>query len=83
MKTIQAKDIPDQAMIRSIENRFHALGACTWDIEKDFPDVPKKVVAAKLKILLRRGLIDGCPCGCRGDWNLTEAGEGCAELNGC
>lgn len=37
-------------------------------------EMPGKVVLAKAKRLEGRGLIDGCMCGCRGDWELTEAG---------
>lgn len=37
---------------------------------RDFPNVPPKVVLAKAKRLVRRGLIDGCTCGCRGDFQI-------------
>lgn len=46
--------------------------AFTWDIAKRFPGVPEKVVVAKLKALKRRGLVDGCTCGCRGDFTLVD-----------
>lgn len=36
---------------------------------------PGKVVLAKMKRLIDRGLVDGCPCGCRGDYELTDAGR--------
>lgn len=32
--------------------------------------VPAKVVLAKAKRLVKRGLIDGCTCGCRGDFEV-------------
>jgi hypothetical protein len=35
--------------------------------------VPEKVVLAKARKLVRRGLISGCVCGCRGDFTVTEA----------
>lgn len=42
-----------------------------WTLGPDcFPDVPEKVVLAKLRKLLKRGLVRGCGCGCRGDWRL-------------
>ena len=41
---------------------------CTWDIEVELKDFPPKVVAAKLATMARRGILDGCSCGCRGDW---------------
>lgn len=46
-----------------------------WEIELRFKQFPPKVVAAKLKALVRRGLLDGCTCGCRGDYELTYDGE--------
>jgi hypothetical protein len=33
--------------------------------------IPEKVVLAKAKRLVQRGLIGGCPCGCRGDFTRT------------
>lgn len=35
---------------------------------------PPKVVRAKVKNLLARGLVAGCACGCRGDLELTPKG---------
>jgi len=32
------------------------------------------LVRAKMASLIRRGLVDGCACGCRGDFELTEKG---------
>lgn len=39
------------------------------------PDLPEKLYLAKMRMLLRRGLVDGCGCGCRGDWHITEKGR--------
>lgn len=36
-----------------------------------YPDLPEKVVMAKAKTLIASSVIDGCACGCRGDWRLT------------
>ena len=33
---------------------------------------PEKVVRAKAKRLIKRGLIDGCACGCRGDFEIMS-----------
>ncbi len=38
------------------------------------PDVPWKVMWAKMKRLIHQGLVDGCPCGCRGDFEITNKG---------
>lgn len=63
--------------------------ATRWDVEaalgglplprdfavQDVPGVPSKVVLAKAKRLINRKVIDGCPCGCRGDFEIP--GEVC------
>jgi hypothetical protein len=38
------------------------------------PDAPDKLILAKMNKLLRRGLVDGCGCGCRGDFEITDKG---------
>lgn len=42
---------------------------------QDYPDMPQKIVLAKAKRLIRRKLLDGCYCGCRGDFEPTERGR--------
>jgi predicted NBD/HSP70 family sugar kinase len=39
------------------------------------PQVPEKLARAKMTMLMRRGLVEGCGCGCRGDWELTSKGR--------
>jgi hypothetical protein len=39
------------------------------------PAVPGKIVRAKAARLIGRHLLDGCPCGCRGDFELTPTGR--------
>jgi hypothetical protein len=47
----------------------------TDDVFYAIPDgVPEKVIRAKLSKLIRRGLIGGCDCGCRGDFEITDKG---------
>lgn len=41
--------------------------------ERDEPEVPQKVVLAKARKLIKRGLVSGCACGCRGDFERAEA----------
>lgn len=36
---------------------------------------PEKVILSKMRSLIRRGLVDGCGCGCRGDFVLSEKGK--------
>lgn len=39
-------------------------------ITQDWPGVPPKVVLAKAKKLIERKVIEGCGCGCRGDFEI-------------
>lgn len=40
----------------------------------DYPDMPAKVVLAKARKLIRRKVLDGCECGCRGNWAQARTG---------
>lgn len=42
-------------------------------------EMPSALVLAKATRLINRGLLTGCPCGCRGDFELTEAGKAYLE----
>jgi hypothetical protein len=35
---------------------------------------PEKLAHAKMKMMIRRGVVDGCRCGCRGDFVITQKG---------
>lgn len=37
-------------------------------------NTPHKLALAKMRNLYRRDLVDGCPCSCRGDWEITDKG---------
>jgi hypothetical protein len=39
---------------------------------EEVPGVPHKVVLAKAARLIKRGLISGCACGCRGDFERND-----------
>lgn len=47
-----------------------------WDIERAlaaterYPNVPEKVLLAKLRAMVKRKILDGCTCGCRGDFEI-------------
>lgn len=81
---VQAKDIPDVAILEIVARKTSTRMpdsshdypfATMFDVEPHFSDWPWKVVHAKVRALIRRGLLDGCDCGCRGDWSLTEKGR--------
>lgn len=64
------------------------LGASRWDLAavlaghaedvgeapREYSGVPSKVILTKARKLIKRGLVDGCACGCRGD--LIRADQG-------
>ena len=37
------------------------------------PGTPEKLRLAKMRRLIERGLVEGCACGCRGDFLLKKA----------
>lgn len=78
---MKAADIADRRLIEAIWHINWAKEpgiyrwALIWDLEEELPEFPTKVIRAKCRALIRRGLIDGCDCGCRGDFELTAAGR--------
>lgn len=72
-KILQAKHLPDQALLDAIElaceRRGHpTIGATWWEIARLLPGMPAKVIMAKARRLIDRGLMHGCTCWCRGDF---------------
>lgn len=83
---MKASDITDSAFIDAVLYccAVRKMAATRWDVtavlaghpedvgggSRDYPDMPWKVVLAKARSLIRRGLIDGCSCGCRGDFEV-------------
>lgn len=43
------------------------------DFKEHEDQLPTRLVRAKARKLIRRGLIDGCACGCRGDFSMPDA----------
>lgn len=64
----QAKDISDPTILELVSKLHRNLGASLWDVQLAIPEFPPKVVQAKLRSLVKRGLLKGCACGCRGDF---------------
>jgi hypothetical protein len=76
MTVMQAKDITDATMLDALSKARGLHGvpewSSLWDVQKALPDVPPKVVLAKLRSMVKRNIIDGCTCGCRGDFELVK-----------
>lgn len=68
-KGVQAKDVPEAEVLALMAAR-HPSWTQSWDLQEAFPRFPPKVLLAKMRALKKRGLVDGCGCGCRGDWEL-------------
>jgi len=82
-------DLPILELLRDLPNwkvagLFHVQRqGCPWpgfenSVTPAFPQgdkTPPKLVLAKMRSLIARGLIDGCACNCRGDFALTEKGR--------
>ncbi|AHZ95633.1 hypothetical protein PBI_OKIROE_72 [Mycobacterium phage OkiRoe] len=86
-----ARDIPDTVFLHAVFAGQRAMhgAAMRQDVTRllgglpadapvpaaEVPGVPWKVVVAKFRRVAGRGLVDGCDCGCRGDWELTNKGR--------
>ncbi|QQV92673.1 hypothetical protein SEA_PSYCHO_71 [Mycobacterium phage Psycho] len=86
-----ARDIPDTVFLHAVfagqrvmhgaamrQDVTRILGGLAPDapvLADEVPGAPWKVVIAKFRRVNGRGLVDGCDCGCRGDWELTEKGR--------
>ena len=81
---MQCKDIPDEPILRwlsenSSEHKWTTYGSnfCFMPTVQDV--MPKgtlvKLQLAKMKQLIKRKLVNGCGCGCRGDFYLTDKGK--------
>jgi hypothetical protein len=78
---MQCKDIPDLPILEFVAS--HQGHWCNWcfeddrDVRKAMPNgfaTPDRLVVKKMAKLIDRGLLDGCGCGCRGDYVITDAG---------
>lgn len=80
-KRLQCKHIPDGpilAFLHRLNQRWANWFGDEYDnsVTHAMPcGVPDKLVLAKMRQLMHRGLVDGCDCGCRGDFVITEKGE--------
>lgn len=80
---LQLKDIDDLPILSHLRYRWaNGLQWGTWfrGFENCIApyvgdgNLPDKLVMAKMNSLIRKGLVDGCPCGCRGDYVITKEG---------
>lgn len=74
-KAIQAKHVDERAILEALGLAREAMTHWHGFSVAGLAVVPEKVLRAKLCAMKRRGLIDGCGCGCRGDWTITARGR--------
>lgn len=82
---LQCKDIPDipiLAFLHNLPKVYDFPNRGTWffgfdnSVNQSMPNgIGEKLVLAKMGMLIRRNLVTGCACGCRGDFYLTEKGK--------
>jgi len=81
---MQCKHIPDRPVLEFLASLDRPAtihdreGEVPYDhsVVRAMPDgVPQKLVRAKMAMLMRRELVDGCTCGCRGDFEITRRGR--------
>ena len=75
---MQAKHIDDEAFLSAVDDCVAAAGrwANVWEVADVLqplnPGLPEnewlKLIRAKARRLILRGRMDGCWCGCRGDF---------------
>ena len=86
MTEMRCRDIPEEPILRKLLAHAGGIGIGWHDLEprEDYcptvrdampPDLPDNLVLAKMHKLVRRGLVDGCCCGCRGDFKITAKGR--------
>lgn len=83
---LQAKDIDDRKVLSEVRRLSMDTQGGRWpntphwvmarDLEKALGlENTGRLLLAKCDALIRRKLLDGCTCGCRGDFELTAAGR--------
>ena len=76
----QAKQIGDAEIVDAVRRSRGRNGVPAWsttsDVAGEFPQFHYKVVMAKLSSAIRRGLLRGCDCGCRGDFEIPGEESG-------
>lgn len=81
---MKCADIPDTPILQFLADHCGPTKWGTWFDPKTGsmpsvrdampPGLPDKLVLAKMKKLVARGLVNGCGCGCRGDFYLSDKG---------
>lgn len=77
---MQAKNIDENKILTFMQNIPYPYTGFTWfNIDSpnslynipELKNVPEKVLLAKMKALIKKGLVEGCACGCSGNFKLN------------
>lgn len=75
----QCKDIPDRPILEflgGLDRWANWFEGCDHSVRPAMPaGTPDKLAIAKMRQMIRRGVVDGCGCGCRGDYVITDKGR--------
>lgn len=75
-KKMQCKDISDEVFLGLVARLQSRNGRWVMRHEiEELTEWPWKIIIAKARKLILRGLLDGCYCGCRGDFEITIKGR--------
>jgi hypothetical protein len=71
---MKAEDIPETTLLELIRQNAGAIGCPFHIIANALPDIPAKVLRAKLRSLIKRSIITGCADNheCRGDYAIRQ-----------
>jgi hypothetical protein len=76
---VRGSDITDLRFLLAMRDvrlgaRVYSETVSRWDLASALDSVPERVLLSKASKVIKRGLVTGCACGCRGDFALTEKG---------
>jgi hypothetical protein len=76
---LQCKHLPIEPIMQVLHDAYpgwvcYCLGEHSRPLDAALQDAPFGLKRAKMASLIARGLVDGCACGCRGDFVLTKQG---------
>ena len=74
VQAAHARDISDGDFCRAVDmiERRQGYWVNRFAVGEALGNPPAKVVLAKARRLMARGLLDGCDCGCRGDFTIIS-----------
>lgn len=77
-RRMQCKDIPDSVFLGAVRRVRNPYGDATFgDLQDDLEEahgypIHERLVLAKARRLIRRGVLRGCACGCQGAFRIPD-----------